>query len=151
MNPYQEAVETFHQATGSTIGETPELRDTELRAKLILEEAVETAAAMGFRASGYLFDPNTGLPLFSTNKLYEEPVFPDAIDGLVDLVYVTLGAAVAWGIDLDPFFEEVQRANMSKASGPRRGDGKVLKPEGWKPPDIEAVLDLVRLYTKAQG
>jgi predicted HAD superfamily Cof-like phosphohydrolase len=30
---------------------------------------------------------------------------------------------------------------MAKASGPRRADGKVLKPEGWTPPDIVGVLE----------
>ena len=36
---------------------------------------------------------------------------------------------------------EVHRANMAKAGGPRRHeDGKLLKPVGWSPPDIEGEL-----------
>jgi predicted HAD superfamily Cof-like phosphohydrolase len=35
---------------------------------------------------------------------------------------------------------EVHRANMHKTDGPRRADGKQLKPEGWRPADVRAVL-----------
>ncbi len=66
------------------------------------------------------------------------------IDALCDLVYVTLGAAVEMGIELDEFFEEVHRANMTKVGGPIREDGKQLKPRDWRAPDIQAVYR--RLY-----
>lgn len=59
---------------------------------------------------------------------------------LADIVYIALGTAVAYGIPMDEIFDEVHRSNMDKL-GPdgkvrRREDGKVLKPEGWKPPNI---------------
>ena len=43
-------------------------------------------------------------------------------------------------------FREVHRSNMAKV-GPggkvlRREDGKILKPEGWTPPDLKGVLGL---------
>jgi predicted HAD superfamily Cof-like phosphohydrolase len=41
------------------------------------------------------------------------------------------------GVDLSPFFEEVHRTNMHKLTGPKRDDGKQLKPADWKPPRIE--------------
>lgn len=49
------------------------------------------------------------------------------------------------GVDAMPVFAEVHLANMRKL-GPdglpiKREDGKVLKPEGWTPPDIQRVLD----------
>jgi predicted HAD superfamily Cof-like phosphohydrolase len=34
----------------------------------------------------------------------------------------------------------VHRANLAKAGGPRRADGKLLKPPGWQPADVTAVL-----------
>lgn len=61
-------------------------------------------------------------------------------DGLVDLIYATIGTAIAYGIDLRPVWEAVQAANMAKVGGATRPDGKVLKPEGWQPPDIAGVL-----------
>lgn len=61
-------------------------------------------------------------------------------DGIGDAIYVMLGTACAYGIDLEPIFEEIHRANMAKLAGPKREDGKQLKPEGWEPPDIEGLL-----------
>lgn len=38
------------------------------------------------------------------------------VDGLVDSIYVTIGAALAFGVDLEPVWKLVQAANMSKGS-----------------------------------
>lgn len=148
MNTYQELVEEFHSETNSTVGLYPRLTDLELRAKLILEEAVETVAAMGFHATGDIRTPD-GERVTTFEKTHRDPDFIAGIDGLCDLLYVTFGTAVAWGIDLDPFFEEVHRANMTKLAGPKREDGKQLKPEGWTPPDIEGLLIAQENYAEA--
>jgi predicted HAD superfamily Cof-like phosphohydrolase len=147
MNSYQGMVRGFHNALGATIGRSPALRDRELRAKLIMEEAVETVAAMGFAVTADIYKDDIYDPAYDTGdvahyeKSYAEPHFVDAIDGLVDTIYVVLGAAVAWGIDLDPFFAEVHRANMAKLGGGMREDGKFLKPDNWTGPDITGILD----------
>lgn len=61
-------------------------------------------------------------------------------DGVVDLIWVLCGLLARMGIDLDSVWDEVRKANYAKLGGPVRADGKVLKPEGWKPPDISAAL-----------
>lgn len=66
-------------------------------------------------------------------------------DGLADVIYVAVGAALEFGIPLDRVWAEVHRSNMAKvdpATGKviKRADGKVLKPEGWTPPDVAGVL-----------
>jgi predicted HAD superfamily Cof-like phosphohydrolase len=53
-------------------------------------------------------------------------------------------AAEAVHVDLKPFFYEVHRTNMAKLNGPKRGDGKQMKPEGWAPPRIKNILTRVR-------
>lgn len=63
---------------------------------------------------------------------------------MADLVYVVYGTALTYGIDLDAVLAEIHQANMSKL-GPDgrpvyREDGKVLKGEHYRPPDIAAVL-----------
>ena len=116
MKEAQDMVLEFHRAMDQTIGRSPALRDSHLRADLIAEETHETIDA-----------------IFAAD-------LPKAVDGLCDLIYVCLGAAVAWGVDLAPIFAEVQRANMAKVGGPVRADGKKLKPPGWTPPDIEGRL-----------
>lgn len=99
---------------------SPSFIRPELRSRLIAEEGIETLRAIRSR------------DILGT------------IDGLCDLLYVTYGAAVEFGIDLEPFWDEVHRTNMAKAGGPTRDDGKVMKPEGWTPPDITGIYR--RLY-----
>ena len=61
-------------------------------------------------------------------------------DGICDSIYVLLGAALELGINITPLWDEVQRTNMAKEGGAIREDGKILKPEGWKPPVISRLL-----------
>ena len=61
-------------------------------------------------------------------------------DALTDILYVTYGAGVAFGIELDSCFDEVHRSNMSKL-GPDgkpiyREDGKVLKGADYSEPNL---------------
>ncbi len=67
-------------------------------------------------------------------------------DALADIVYVTFGTAVTYGIDLEAVLREVHRSNMSKldASGRpvMRDDGKVLKSERYTAPEIGVVLGM---------
>lgn len=142
MNRWQEMVHEFHEATNSAIGTDPELRHNELRAKLIMEEAVETVAALGFHVTAEINKPecNPRVTIASFEKLHHKPNLIEAIDGICDLMYVALGTGVTAGVDLDPHFQEVHRANMMKLQGPKREDGKQLKPDGWTPPDHEAIL-----------
>ncbi|MFE9132099.1 MazG nucleotide pyrophosphohydrolase domain-containing protein [Streptomyces sp. NPDC007148] len=63
---------------------------------------------------------------------------------LADLVYVVYGTALVYGIDLDAVIAEIHRANMTKI-GPngtvsRRADGKVLKGDHYRAPDVTAIL-----------
>jgi predicted HAD superfamily Cof-like phosphohydrolase len=64
------------------------------------------------------------------------PDFVEAIDGIGDSLYVQFGAAIEFGIDMQPIFDEIHRANMAKVGGATRADGKTLKPEGWVAPRI---------------
>lgn len=67
-------------------------------------------------------------------------------DALIDLVYVAMGTAHLLGFPWQEGWDAVQAANMSKQRAQRaeqsmRGSAlDVIKPEGWTPPDIEAVL-----------
>jgi NTP pyrophosphatase (non-canonical NTP hydrolase) len=61
-------------------------------------------------------------------------------DGIADLIYVLLGTAIELGIDMSPIWNEVQKTNMAKEGGGARPDGKILKPPGWEPPHIGAIL-----------
>ena len=54
-------------------------------------------------------------------------------------------AAAVMGIEIWPFFSEVHESNMSKPVGRRREDGKVLKLEGYRHPDLRRVFSEIYL------
>ena len=63
------------------------------------------------------------------------------LDACMDLIWVILGYCYMKGFDVKGAWEEVARSNLSKIDSLtgkvlKREDGKVLKPEGWTPPDL---------------
>ena len=80
-------------------------------------------------------------------------------DALSDLMYVVLGTYVSHGLQnaAEALFDEVHRSNMSKLDADGqviyRADGKVLKSDRWRPPDLRSILaaeDAVRSETSDQ-
>ncbi len=63
----------------------------------------------------------------------------EVADALADLLYAVYGTAVAYGIDLQPVFDEIHAANLSKEGG-RRPDGKVLKGPDYRPPQVAPII-----------
>jgi predicted HAD superfamily Cof-like phosphohydrolase len=67
-------------------------------------------------------------------------------DALSDLLYVVLGTYVSHGLQnlAEALFAEVHASNMSKLDENgrviHREDGKVLKSDLWRPPDLEGIL-----------
>lgn len=127
------------QKFGQPVNFGPRFSRPDLRAKLIIEEALETAAGIVGSATAHQLAVDE-----ISKQLYEKPVRPrdmaETADGLCDLIYVALGCAVEFGIDLAPLFEEVHRTNMAKEGGATRPDGKILKPAGWQKPRIAELL-----------
>jgi len=151
----QQAVEDFHRATGAGLPDTDtiKIRNAELRARLIAEEAMETIAALGFDVTigiwqGIENRSDQGFLVYDKAATGHMDIV-ELADGIADTIYVLLGAAVEAGIKMEPIFAEVQRSNMAKAGGPVREDGKRLKPEGWQPPQIGKLL-MEQLKEKGQ-
>ena len=74
-------------------------------------------------------------------KAYLENNDEEQLDGCMDLIWVILGYCYMRGYDVKGAWEEVARSNLSKIdrlSGKvlKREDGKVMKPDGWTPPDL---------------
>lgn len=117
-----QCVVEFQDAFGQLVGERPELpslKEREMRATLLAEEFEEYMVAE------------------------DEEDIVEIADALADIIYIACGTAASYGIDLDEVFKEVHRSNMAKlVDGKviRREDGKILKPEGWTPPDIRGTL-----------
>ena len=65
----------------------------------------------------------------------------EQLDALIDILVVTMGAIRAGGFDGEGAWREVMDTNFAKIDPTtgkvrKREDGKVLKPEGWEPPQL---------------
>jgi predicted HAD superfamily Cof-like phosphohydrolase len=66
----------------------------------------------------------------------------ETLDALIDILVVTIGAIHSAGFDADGAWKEVMMTNFAKIDKEtglvrKREDGKVLKPVGWVPPNLE--------------
>ncbi|MBB6098952.1 putative HAD superfamily Cof-like phosphohydrolase [Deinobacterium chartae] len=123
-------VKDFHLAIGAEMPDRPTAPPADLlrlRRTLVSEEYREVMEA--FEAA---LEASERGEAFDLAPLVHE---------LTDLLYVVYGGILACGVDPDAVFEEVHRANLAKTTGPRRADGKQLKPEGWQPADVRGVLE----------
>ena len=110
---------TFGQEVKNN-AEFPNKKIVDLRKKLIDEEFNELKDAI------------------KENNLIE------VADALTDILVVTYGAGVAFGIDLDKCFKEVHRSNMSKLSKDGKPIynefGKVMKGPNYFKPNLKQYL-----------
>ncbi len=125
---YQD-VEDFHVACGLPCPAKPTLPEDfnavlKLREKLIDEEVEETFEAL--------------YNLRTEPALYIESNMAEVADGIADTIYVLLGTAATLGLPMAEIWRRVHESNMAKVKDGvrKREDGKILKPEGWQPPDV---------------
>ena len=70
----------------------------------------------------------------------------EQLDALIDILVVTIGAIHSAGFDAEAAWKEVMRTNFAKIDHEtgkvrKRGDGKVLKPLGWEPPNLKEFVE----------
>lgn len=62
-----------------------------------------------------------------------------------DLIWTVLGMCNRWGIPFDAVWRTVADSNWSKikpdGTVDRRADGKIIKPDGYRPPDLAALFE----------
>lgn len=66
----------------------------------------------------------------------------EQIDACFDMMWVIVGYMKARGWDCEAIWDEGAKSNLSKIDPTtglvrRREDGKILKPEGWQPPNFK--------------
>ena len=111
----------FMKACGQTVGEKNKAQ-FELYKKLIGEEV---------------------------NEFYEAADAGDLVemfDALLDIMVVCIGAGHSAGFPMEDGWDAVQISNLRKidpATGQvlRREDGKILKPLGWRSPNLKRILE----------
>lgn len=147
MHKMQEQVRQFHREIlrGPTSPAEPMIRNGELRAALVVEEAIEMAVALiGADAAEKLVQARLEKVLRKNPDA--QPDLIEAIDGCGDLLYVTYGTFEDIGIDAEPFTDEIHRSNMTKRDvhadqqQTQEPLGKAIKGPDWSPPDLAGVL-----------
>lgn len=114
-------VSVFLRAVGQEVPSTPQKdvsAQAELYKKLIMEEYSEFIEA----------DLNND--------------DPERLDACFDMIWVIVGYMKSRGWDCEMAWDEGAKSNLSKIDPQtgfvrRRDDGKILKPEGWQPPDFK--------------
>ena len=146
---HQQNVELFMRAAGQQVPEKACMPSQEvrlLRARLILEEALETVKALGFQAT-----IDTGLPEGFVDVAFQDVVFdpikegPDLIeiaDGCADISVVTIGTLSACGIPDVPILDEVDHNNWLKIVHGHKDEktGKWIKPRNHPKPELLPIL-----------
>ena len=118
-NPFRDQ-EKFMRACDQSVGEFNE-KQFALYTNLIIEEQQELLEA----------------------TLSDDRV--EQLDALIDILVVTIGAIHSMGADAEGAWKEVMKTNFAKIDHDtgkvrKREDGKVLKPTGWVPPNLQPFL-----------
>lgn len=162
MTKEQNQVKEFMTTFGQACPRSPIIPDANirvLRVKLLLEEVLELA-----KASGVEIRDEGGFKI-SENSIKLSPIgevnIAEVADALTDIDYVNLGAANAYGMDLEPFQTEVHSSNMTKLWSKeevaqnnegymvtpvgdkflvKRSDGKVVKSPSYRPANLAPIV-----------
>jgi predicted HAD superfamily Cof-like phosphohydrolase len=110
--------------------------------KIFMDACDQTETGFGNQADLYLrlireeFD--------ELMRAYFEKDMVEIADGCADLKWVIEGLEHTLKLPQQAVWDEVSRSNLSKISSTgkviKREDGKVLKPGGWTPPNIKAII-----------
>ncbi len=138
MNPLLADIKAFHEKYGLAYDGNPQMLTTTMhkfRTAFMQEELDEYCSAN----DQYLKD-KFQLPTIPPPS--QAQCLADLFDGLIDIVYVALGTAYLHGFDFESGWALVHEANMEKvraespSSSQRHSAFDVVKPEGWKAPNL---------------
>jgi predicted HAD superfamily Cof-like phosphohydrolase len=155
------AMQSMDRMENTTIRARNERLEDALRSPNMIADVEEFHSKFGVKVLDRPgFDAHTTACLRQSLVKEETQELMDAIesrnieataDAIADSIYVLIGTALSFGIPLAAVWREVHSANMRKVGGARRNDGKILKPEGWTPPDIRAALATQTIPPAAQN
>lgn len=83
------------------------------------------------------------------NEFYEacdKGNVPEMFDALIDIMVVAIGAGHSAGFPMEDGWDAVQISNLRKINPEtgrveKREDGKILKPIGWRGPNLQRILE----------
>ena len=97
---------------------------------------------MAKRTMKRMIDEAKSIPKMSVSPNDSHELVAEQGDAFVDIWYYSLNCMAKKGVNLSKIFDLVHNANMAKrdpSTGKflKRDDGKIIKPKGWRPPDIK--------------
>jgi hypothetical protein len=129
MNEMQQKVHTFLlKHLGAAPSGWPNKTGTLNKWLLIREEFEKLTAALDIDPNG--IEPEQGLSI-------DEPM---AVEAICDLLYVLFNLCEELELDIEPFFNEVHRSNMTKVPAALSPNRKVQKGPSWEGPRIAEML-----------
>lgn len=163
--PYrpQQDIVTLMKQFDQEVKESPEMPDAKtrlLRARLVLEEALEFVRSCGCTVE--LAEGKDAAVIDQISVALDPAGKPDLteyVDGCVDQLVVTYGALNAAGVKVEPAWDEVQRSNMSKAWAHcsvcdavlERGSGNCLVHPGVGPEHGGTWHTLLKVHKREDG
>jgi predicted HAD superfamily Cof-like phosphohydrolase len=146
MGKIQKQVKEFMEKAGQKCPEKPQTisaADRILRVRLLLEEVFELAHASRVTIDNSRSMYGVSFEDFDIYAFGDEVDLVEVADALGDINYVSYGAANAYGIDMEPIEEEVQRSNMSKFIDGYRNEktGKWEKGQSYTPVNLKPIIE----------
>ena len=149
-------VREFTLGAGQPSPDHPEVmtrQEVEFISKMILDEVMELMATVADPKDAKetlksFIDTSKDIPLtkYSDTEAGRISKIADQADALVDIEYYMLNCACKKGVNMSSLFGVVHAANMAKRDPTtgkfiKREDGKIIKPAGWQPPNIDAEIE----------
>lgn len=154
-NSMQRDIEEFMRRCDQEVKAYPDIPDEEvqiLRIRLMVEELLGSTKISGYPdAKTPEYNP-WGLINDKSDELVQSILNDDLVgiaDGIADVLYVVIGTASAYGIDIQEVFDEVHRSNLSKTVWSEEqqryiyakdAGGKTIKPDTYSPADLEPIV-----------
>jgi len=148
-----ELVKEFTEGARGPVPDKPQLMSKEdifFLSKMMLDEIMEMLATVAKpkEAKEHLIKCITESKDISLDfeGMSDVELIGEVSDALIDCYYYSLDTAARKGINLSKVFNIVHAANLSKKDPEtglylKRADNKILKPIGWKPPNITAEIE----------
>jgi len=148
-----EKVREFTFEAGQPVPEKPQLmgiKEVNFITKMVLDELLELHSTVSHPRNAKatmirMLQEAKDVPrmVVHPNKTHE--LIAEQGDAFVDIWYYSLNCMAKKGVNLSSIFNLVHSANMAKRDPQtgrfiKRGDGKIVKPKGWRPPNVAAEI-----------
>ena len=144
-------VQKFHEKHSFAVGLDLEKTEFDAKESAILDNVVSTLFKAALRLEHCVKETNNSVAVARAQLMIEELAETiealitrnkvDLLDGLSDLLFVTLGTAIAYDMPIEEGHREVCRSNLTKAVRKPEDDPRLRdKGPDYDPPRIKEIL-----------